>query len=465
MGRINRLRKISYERIYNSVPVFLQNIIVSLVGWSLNRKRKSGNYAHYIRDIKSRNAFSQEEFAEFQKRELNEALSFVSKNIPFYESLYEGIDLNLNAAEDLGRLPVLEREVLKQRSSEFVQKKSVRDLVVHTTGSTGSPLRVVCDLEARQKNYAFFDSYLNDIGLDVNKPHIIIGGRVVVAPEVKKPPFWRYSRYQKSLLMSSYHLSDSFLMAYVRKITEFKPEYIESYPSSIFIIARYIVKMNLSVKVKAVITSAEMLFDEQREVIEKAFNCKVYDQYGCAEMSLFVAQCSQGKYHHRPDYGVFEIVDENGDCVPPGVVGDVVCTGLINKKMPLIRYRIGDRAVWSDTECDCGLNTRVVDKIFGRKDDVLITADGREVGRMSPVMKGLPVQESQYVQYEKGVVVVNVVPDETYKDTDKARIVKAVADRLGGETRIEIKIVSELIKGKGGKLKNVISHLKRNQVG
>ena len=249
---------------------------------------------------------------------------------------------------------------------------------------------------------------------------------------------------------------------YINKIKSFSPEYIESYPSSIFTLAKHILKKDRKLNCKAIITSAETLFPEQREIIERAFNTTVYDQYGCAEMSFFVGQCNQGQYHVRPDYGLLELVDDNGNPVKNGQSGRVICTGFINKVMPLIRYAIGDMATFSESNtCDCGLNTPILKEIQGRIDDALITTDGQSIGRMSPVLKNLPIQESQYVQYKVGEVELLIVPNATFsKEHDINRIIDAVHMRLGESFKVKVRIVEHIRRGNGGKLKAVISHVK-----
>ena len=455
----------SLEKLYYWLPVPLQNIAVSLKGLQLKRIRKRGAYEEYKRQITNRNDWRAGQFESYQLEQLNRIVQFASKNIPYYQRKY-GTDIgtldSLNTFRT--RIPVLPREIVRSNPNDFISANSNNPIVVQTTGTTGSPLKVVCDADSRQKNYAFFDAYLESLGLNTTARHIIIGGRVVVPPSSIKPPFWRDSKFQKSLLMSSYHLSDKFIDSYIDKIAEFKPEYIEAYPSSIYVIARHMHNTGRQLKIKAIVTSAETLYPEQREIIEQSFQCKIYDQYGCAEMCLFVGQCTEGKYHIRPDYGFIEIIDDHGHTAPLGELGNVVCTGFINKQMPLIRYIIGDRAALDTNQtCNCGLNTPILSEISGRKDDMLITGDGRYVGRMSPVLKGLPVKEAQYIQNIPGEVLVNIVPDKMFKTSrDTISVVEAVTLRLGKNTRVKVNLVQDLVRGKGGKIKAVISNINKN---
>lgn len=443
------------------MPVPIQNIMVSLKGFQLNRTRKRGAYVKYKQQINARKNWSTSQFETYQLEQLNKVMSYAVKNIPHYQRTIDSDFSKLENISALGNMPLLPREKVRSNPNDFRPIGASKQIIVHTTGTTGSPLNVYCDADSRQKNYAYFDAYLESLGLNTSARHIIIGGRVVVHPDSITPPFWRESKFQNSLLMSSYHLNDNLIDYYINKITDYQPEYIESYPSAIYLIAKHMLIAGRQLKIKAIVTSAETLFRDQRETIEKVFQCKVYDQYGCAEMCLFVGQCLEGKYHVRPDYGCVEIVDDSGNLLPLGETGNVVCTGFVNQQMPLIRYAIGDCAIMDTNQsCNCGLHTPIIKEIIGRKDDVLVTGDGRKVGRMSPVLKGLPVKAAQYIQNVEGEVIVNIIPGDAFDSKHGVdAVIESVKLRLGKKTKIQVNLVKKLVRGRGGKLKSVISTL------
>ncbi len=454
------------DLIYSKAPTFIQNIAVTTKGLLLKNIRKNGLYSDYKKSISSRSNWGAEQFKDYQLKCYQELVDYARLYVPHYRRVFTDLGItskSISCLEDIQKIPILERSIVKKNAVDFVTEapSTQNRISLHTTGTTGSPLTVQSSKTARQKNYAFFDSYLESLGLNTDAKHIIIGGRIIVPSNVKTPPFWRYSYFQKSLLMSSYHLHEDYMDTYIDKIESFSPEYIESYPSSIYTLCKHILKKGRQLNCKAVITSAETLFPEQREVIEKALNTTVYDQYGCAEMTLFVGQCTQGNYHIRTDYGSLEIVDDSGVPVGAGQSGHVICTGFINKTMPMIRYSIGDMATLSEFKsCKCGLQTPILKGIQGRIDDLLITSDGKSVGRMSPVLKGFAVHESQYVQHRAGYVDLLIVPDKIFSpERDTPRIISAVQMRLGSDCQVNVKLVDKIKRGRGGKLKAVISHI------
>jgi phenylacetate-CoA ligase len=454
------------EKIYYYLPVILQNVAVSLKGLMLESTRKGRIYREEKEKIIARTSWSTEQFAQYERENFCSMLEHAIMYVPFYRLWWETKKLKIPSQcslIDIIDVPVITKDKLKSSTGNYIStEKDISKIVkINTTGTTGAPLEVICSRDTRQMNYAFYDAYLTSIGVDPTKKSITIGGRIIVSPNVTKPPFWRYSIFQKKLLMSSYHLNNNNIGSYIKKIESFNPEYIEAYPSSIHTIANYMLENNIRVHCNTIVTSAETLYSEQREVIEKAFSTKVFDHYGCAEMCVFVAQCKYGRYHVRSDFGMLEILDENDMPVDVEKLGRVVCTGFINKVMPFIRYSIGDIAAYSGiTHCECGLNTPVLREIYGRADDMLITADGRKIGRMSPVMKGLPVRESQFIQRKIGELDVLIVPEEKYSElSDTDRVIEAVELRMGKDCKVNVYLVDKIQRGKGGKFKSVISKI------
>src|SRR5436190_7566282 len=119
-----------------------------------------------------------------------------------------------------------------------------------------------------------------------------------------------------------------------------------------------------------------------------------------AETVAAASECEAGRLHLWPEAGWLEIINNN-QAAPSGEVGDLICTSLYNTDMPLIRYRVGDRAALADPHqsCSCGRHLPQISALEGRIDDVLYTTDGRRIGRLDPIFKAqLPVREAQIVQ-------------------------------------------------------------------
>ena len=444
--------------IYQFVPVFLQNAMLSGYGVYLKKTRTGGIYKATMNALQERRGWTRDDFFEYSAMMFSKILYEACKNVPYYSNrpvYFKYLDGGIPRHD----LPVLTKSVIRDNHKAFQSNlKSIRKLKLSTTGTTGSPLIVPCSYESRQMNYAFFDDFLLSVGVNLKSRRAVFGGRNIVGKYEKEKSFWRSSYFQNTKLFSVYHISDENLPLYVKELIKFSPAYIEAYPSALYLIARYMLENDYRLNCDAVITSSETLLPKQRKVIEDAFNCLVFDQYGSVEMSAFVAQCTYGRYHIRPDYGFLEIVDGNGCEVAPGKIGNIVSTGFINRVFPLFRYALGDSArLSSEVSCPCGLNTPIIDDIIGRNDDYIVTARGNTIGRVSTILKGLPVIESQFVQVSRGEILIKVVPDTDEIKILERKIYNKLSSYIDQETILNIKFVDSIEKGPGGKFRPVIS--------
>ena len=281
----------------------------------------------------------------------------------------------------------------------------------------------------------------------------------MVAPvDQSRPPFWRYDLFADNYHFSTFHLSESNLRYYHEKLRYIRPIQIRGFPSAVYTLALFMQKRKLGgVTPKAIVTSAETLFPYQREVIERVFGCRIYDEFGANEMSIFATQCEEGNYHVNSEYSVVEFA--------PGPSGDdgtpewlPICTSLINLSMPLIRYRMSDLVVRRNGLCPCGRNGQLLSSISGREDDYILTPDGRKVGHLCAFMKSAPVRELQVVQETADKLRLRIVPVSWQRSEEAAAAaVKAISERIGNRMSVVPELVNSIERTAGGKFRAVIS--------
>ncbi|NLL13131.1 MAG: phenylacetate--CoA ligase family protein [Fibrobacter sp.] len=458
------------EKLYLNCPEIIQNVLISISGLREKRLRYNGIYPQFYRSISENFKMDRQQQEQYQIDQLRRLIYTVAPKVPYYRELFSQIKLpspDKFQLSDLEKIPILNKQVLRCQPETFLSSDAnkKRLITIHTTGTTGTPLKVFCNAEVRQKNYAFFSRFLDSVGIDPAGSRATIGGRLLVKGWQSKPPFWRYSFFQKSLLLSSYHLSDSNIGSYIEILRKKKPSYIDAYPSSVYSIADYASRNRISLEgiTDAIVTSAETLLGYQKELIEETFRAPVYDQYGSVEMCVFVAQCRSGQYHLHSDYSYVELLNEKGHKAAPGEEAEVICTGFINDVMPLIRYRIGDRVLtpsWEQKPCECGSGFPLIKKILGREDDVIRTPDGRKVGRLSGVLKGYPVREAQFIQFKADEIEILIVKDSQYNSYTEKSIIDEMLKRTGPSVKVIIKHVDSIERGKGGKMRHVICNIK-----
>ncbi len=454
------------NQLYLRSPCWLQNTLISLYGARNERLQRGGRYRDFAATIAPHTRLSRNELLDDQLRRLRERIDQAVRHVPYYRQLFaqHGISAGtIRSLDDLRLLPLLDKETVRNAPESFIDERLPRRRVrsLYTSGTTGAPLRIYYLPETRQLHYAYYDRFLR-LSLEQTNRKATLGGRVLLSAEQKQPPFWRYSVFQKNLLLSSYHLSTDTIPGYVAMLRQHKPDYIEAYPASIYYIARYLQENGLSGQglTSAIITSSGCLYPPQRELIEQTFGVPVIDQYGSVEMCVFVGQCRAGRYHIHSDYGLLEFLAPDGSPAKAGEEAELVCTGFVNHVMPLIRYRIGDRGVLAEGTCPCGCQFPLLEKIVGRDDDVIYTHEGRAIGRLGSVVYGFPVRETQFVQNQLGALEIHIVRGKGYTTETEEHIRQALQNRLGRETDLDFVYPDRIRRGAGGKLKTIVSNLR-----
>ncbi len=420
-------------------------------------------------EFKDNETLSKHEIGEYQDEKLRDLIKHAYDNVPYYTERMRALKLlpsDIRGQSDLYKLPVLSRNDIKNnfkklRAINYPKKKLI---LGHTSGTTGSPLELYWDhmvekvhhvADWRQKIWA---------GIKFGNRYASLQGRTIVPIARKRPPFWKTNYLNNQLFLSSFHLKKGNIPYYIDKITSFKPIAIEGYPSTVFILAKYLLSNKTVIPLKAVLTSSETLFPLQRESIEAAFQCKVFDFYGMAERVVYASECEFHEGQHlNLDYGITEILDGNGELVPEGRIGRIVATGLWNFGMPLIRYRTSDTTTVKSKGCSCGRIFPLTDGITTKDEDIISTPDGRLISSSvltHPFKPMHNIEESQIIQERLDQLVIKIVKKESYTKKDEEKLISAFKDRLGDDIKFTIEYVDSIPRTKNGKFKWVISKVK-----
>jgi phenylacetate-CoA ligase len=450
------------DDLYLKSPVWLQSLLTAGFGWLIRYRRFGPGYREALEHLNNSQFLSADELRKLQQERLSAITRHAFCHVPHYRDYAKAHGLTPAdvTLDTLGQaMPILEKDEVRADPKRFVSEVNVwRRLKINTSGTTGSPLTVVCTPRALRVNYAFFARFLGWHGVTPWSRSATFAGRVLVSQEQRFPPFWRGNPALRDIQFSSYHLSPRNMPHYLRRLEEWVPELIDTYPSSGVAVAAYLIQSGWSgrIRPKVVVTSSETLFNHQREAMEDAFACPVRDQYGSAEMVAFASECEHGTLHVSPEYGVLEVVPVTGTA--PGIGGEIVATGFINPDMPLIRYRIGDQAILSDRACPCGRHFPVLATITGRTDDIILTPEGTRVGRLGPVFKGAEgVLECQIVQESLHSVIVRAVVRPGHGLESLTPVLKQLHRRLPRSMTVSAELVSSIPRSRNGKLRAVVS--------
>ena len=459
------------KRIYDLAPVSMQNLVLAAFSSHLDRQRYGGRFLEFRNLLEESQFWPSARMDAWQDDRLRSIVRHAYEHVPYYHELFNhhGIHPNKFAGrEHLDKIPILTKETIKKRLPDLLSraypKKSVHE--GHTSGTTGSPLTVFYSRDMLAMNYAALDRQYRWSGTNMQRGGdrvAVIRGNIIVPLTQKHPPFWRFNRVHNQLLLSNFHLAPETLGSYFEALRDFEPRVLDGYPSSVYVLAKVLLNRGERLPLRAVLTSSETLFDFQREAIETAFECKVFDYFGAAERVTFAVECDRHEGHHLcSEYGITEILDENQTAMPLGSEGYIVGTTLHNEAMPLIRYRSSDRTAIKPDLCSCGRQLPLMHDVATKAEDLVRLRDGRLI---SPSVLTHPfkpldsIEASQIVQTDFDRLVIRIIPGPDYSEHDSSHLIRELKARLGEDMRIEIELTDGLPRTASGKFKWVISEV------
>jgi phenylacetate-CoA ligase len=437
--------------VLKNTPVFVQNIAISLYNTWLYKNRNGGLYRYY-RDYFSRfeGAPADEISVEHQRR-LDLFLKNSTKNSDYYASV---------RGSTLGDFPVLEKATLLAalKSISTIPEKNAE--ISLTGGTTGASMKVFYTKEDIQERHAMLDHFRFQFDHRLGKRTGWFSGKDLTRQkDLDKGICYRDDWINHIRFFSTFHITEQNFDSYWRALTNFAPEYLVGFPSSVFDICMMAKQRGLEFKgvIKAFFPTAETVLPRHREVIGDVLGCPLIDQYASSEGAPFILQCKEGCLHIHPLTGVFEVVDEN---LEPAREGEILVTSFSTRGTPLIRYRIGDRIKLAPEGevCTCGSHFPLVEHIDGRSSDFIWSPENGKVnlGNISNCTKDAPgIVCFQVIQSEDLTVDVKLVKGMHFTEDDAKIFFEALRARLGGNMEIYLEYVDEIPREKSGKFRIV----------
>lgn len=466
----NPLMPSALEKIYPYVPPMLQNIGLSLYGIQYHHERFGGNFKKYVSGFQERDRWSAAQMTAYTGECLQNLISRAFDKIPHYRTAWQKAGFTANGLKKitlskLSTLPVLTKQEIRSNPRAFLAEGARPGPSYMTSGSTGTPLVCYYGPEDHRKFIAAREvRSFGWAGTSIHKSRSMIGGRLVIPQANAKPPYHRINWIEKQIYFSAFHIKPENVPYYVKAMNRHRPCVYTGYAYSHYLLGRMMLEQNLILdyEPEALILGSEKMTAGMKEVIQKAFRARAYEEYGAVENCLLATECEKSQLHISPDFGIVEIVDQEGRPVPPGREGRILCTGLLNETQPLIRYEIGDVGIGSEEKCPCGREGMpVLKEVSGRIEDVVVGPDGREMVRFHGIFIGLPdILEGQIIQQEKDLFHVRVVSTRELPEKTCEIIRLRFMERLG-KVRVLIEKVSAIERTERGKFQAVISRIKK----
>ncbi|MEP2281016.1 hypothetical protein [Maribacter sp.] len=401
----------------------------------------------------------------FKKRQALVKHAF--ENSEFYGNKYAKALDNVDQLTpvDFLNLPPLTREELKNNFNS-IKAKGVKFWHVSkmsSSGSTGQAVSVLHDLRFPISSLQW--RILNWWGIKPyeNQAFIYRYKRSLFKKVVNTVLWWPTKR----IFLPGAEMNLSQVKKFVIEINKLKPTLLQGYVDVVYEFALFLLDHNLKIHPpKMVWVTSAPLLENQRKIMEKAFNAPVCDQYGNTEVLLIAAECpNQTGLHILHDAVHIEYVDDNNVPVPPNVTGKLLITDLNNYAFPLIRYEIGDRGQYTLEQCNCNIPLPIMFSVKGRQSVTLELPSGLRIKsehlHLLFEKQIKTIREIQLVQKKDYSVELHYVPQLNLTTIHE---VNQIVSSLVQKTRNEIMITPikmSVVKILKNKKPLIISELER----
>lgn len=406
-----------------------------------------------------------------QNKKLKRILTHAYENVPYYHRIFKTLSLkpsDIKTHDDLKKLPILTKDIIRKNLHDLLPVNRTKNALIPTAtgGSTGEPMKFFIDVNWQAWNMAAAYRQWSWAGYNVGDRLIYLWSspQDIYLQEALKNKL--LNMFHRTLYLDALQLTEKTMDDYIKIIRTYKPKTINAYASAVHILAQYIEKKGIDdIHPMAILTSCEMLFPFQREVIERAFGCSVYDYYSGRDTTFHAGECPEHDgYHMAIENAVVEFL-KNNEMISSGEVGKMIITDLENYAMPFIRYEIGDLGQLSDEKCPCGRNLPVLKEISGRIRDVIVTKDGKYLtGAFISTLfydkkgKTKGIKQYQFIQQTKDHAILKIVKDEDFSQKKLDKIIEKIISQCG-DMRIDTEFVNIILPTPSGKYRSVMSEV------
>ncbi len=400
-------------------------------------------------------------------RRLRRLLDHALATSPFHRERLRAAGIEpagVNDVADLAGLPLLTKADVRDHLDAILSTAYRREDLVEakTGGSTGTALRVYCDrtgVQRRQGAALLADSWS---GWRLGQPVAAVWGNPPRPRSLRnRLRAWLKDRW---IYLDTMHLDRPAVERFVAEWRRLRPGLLYGHAHSLFLLAEMVADMGAELRPSGIVATSMMLLEPERRVIERVFACPVTNRYGCEEVSLIACECERHRgLHVNAEHAYVEVLRDDGTPCAPGEDGRIVVTELVNFGMPMIRYAVGDRGVWSPEPCPCGRPWPLLARVTGRTADFLRALDGSRVAGISLIENTLTrfpgVAQMQIVQREPARILVRLVPGDGWEEGVQERLSDVFREALGREMGVEFALVDAIPREPNGKYRFSICEL------
>jgi phenylacetate-CoA ligase len=404
-------------------------------------------------------------YGQYVHQKKREIVEYHLKHNPSYQAFF-----GKTTFKDWSEIPIMTKKEFQRPLAERLSKGFAPNNVYinKTSGSSGDPFIFAKDRFCHALTWANVIDHFNWFGINFNTsfqarfygiPLDFIGNK---KERVKD---FLGNRYRFDI----FNLSDAALVDVVQKFRKEKFDYINGYTSSIVLLAKFLQQRNIVLKticptLKCCIVTSEMLFEDDKILLEKQLGVPVVNEYGASELDLIAFQNPKGEWQVNSETLFVEILDENNNALPYGKEGRVVITSLYNKAHPFIRYDIGDIGILDERST---LKKPILKKLIGRTNDIAVLPSGKKSPGLTfyYVTKSIVQDDGNVKEFVIKQTKIDTFDIEYVSSTELTanqiqNIEKAITAYLEKGLAFTFTRKEKLERSKSGKLKQFVSLVK-----
>lgn len=447
--------------------MYLSNIIAKKVFLPLNDIFTGQSIYKTLSFLDKSQFWTRDQINEYQNDKLRRLIHHAYVNVPFYRELFLDLKLkpeDVQTKDDLIKLPIITKDDLRRNKTKWKAKNIKNKGLVFSSssGSTGEPFQFYTTkfADSFQKASAIRGWYWMGYKL---------GDRYVKTSVRPRSSFVKkiQDKMNSSLFLSFNHYRPEVFRQINNDILKFDPLIIRGYPVPLMFLSEQIAAdfgQYSGKSLKAINSTGSTLHSNQRMLIEKCFNVKVFDSYSCEGGANFFQCPTHNNYHPSEEYAISEYIKDNYSLSDPEHPLRHITTDLHNYVNPFIRYDTQDYIVLGDNnDCTCGRKFKNIKKIRGRDTDILITPSGKCI-LMENILGYFEdgdkvsqhVTQVQVVQDEIDKIIFNIVVNKSFTAETLKEMIDYWQNFIGNDVNVVIKAVDKILLTPSGKRRTVI---------
>ncbi len=394
-----------------------------------------------------------DEYRRVQTELLQKHIAYAASNSPYYRNVFGtcGMDATKITLDTLSDLPLTDKTALAEYNDDFraVPMTQIVDIVL-SSGTTGRPTKMMYTVNDLQR--LAYTEEISFAGCGMTSADLVLLTCTMDRCFIAGLAY--FSGVQR-LGAAAIRNGLSSVESHLEIIQRLKPTVIVGVPTFLIKLGQFLRSRNINPEltgVKKLICIGEPIRGRDLSLLKIGENLRdlwgadLYSTYASSETITTFCECTaQRGGHLHPDLAVVEIVNDAGEVLPFGEMGEVVVTPLAIEGMPLVRFKTGDISFLVDGPCSCGRSSQRLGPILGRKKQ-MIKLRGTTLYPTSiyAVLDSFPEISDYYVSTSSDYDLSDIV--KIYVSLrDASCSARAIMDRMQAQLRVQpdVEIVTE----------------------